>query len=326
MKSEKDFVAAIATSPDDRDLRLVYADWLEERGDPRGELVRAEEEMRMLAPYSDEYWSLKPIRDRLRSSCKKKWLETMRYGTDYEPTLGDIPEGWKERWRLLRAWVDRWHRVSLGDIGGQRDRIAEIQKKIGYALPPSIQEWIAFIRDLIDAKGFGNVFRDALSFGDVPDHAAFSLMVQGEDDYHWAVRKKHLREKDPPVDGYLLDYDRDDCRFIHDRVLASRVTAWAFSHILTYLGISSTGGCGGPVAGADVATLREKLRASFPVFGRLEDTEIFEAPNLIAVMSTDRWTHRSDKHLSVHAWKPVPLPACLRKYSSAGWSSGFLAK
>jgi uncharacterized protein (TIGR02996 family) len=35
------FVLAIAQSPDD-DSRLMYADWLDDRGDPRGELIRVQ--------------------------------------------------------------------------------------------------------------------------------------------------------------------------------------------------------------------------------------------------------------------------------------------
>jgi uncharacterized protein (TIGR02996 family) len=34
------FLRAIFKDPDDDGLRLIYADWLEEQGDPRGELVR----------------------------------------------------------------------------------------------------------------------------------------------------------------------------------------------------------------------------------------------------------------------------------------------
>jgi uncharacterized protein (TIGR02996 family) len=34
------FVSATLESPEDDTPRLIYADWLEERGDPRGELVR----------------------------------------------------------------------------------------------------------------------------------------------------------------------------------------------------------------------------------------------------------------------------------------------
>jgi uncharacterized protein (TIGR02996 family) len=40
MSSEESFMKAILEAPDDDALRLVYADWLEERGDPRGEFIR----------------------------------------------------------------------------------------------------------------------------------------------------------------------------------------------------------------------------------------------------------------------------------------------
>ena len=37
---EKQFLQAIAKNPDDEEARSVYADWLEQRGDPRGEYLR----------------------------------------------------------------------------------------------------------------------------------------------------------------------------------------------------------------------------------------------------------------------------------------------
>jgi uncharacterized protein (TIGR02996 family) len=40
MGEEAAFVQAIVSDPSDLALRLVYADWLEERGDPRGEYLR----------------------------------------------------------------------------------------------------------------------------------------------------------------------------------------------------------------------------------------------------------------------------------------------
>jgi uncharacterized protein (TIGR02996 family) len=42
MNDEAAFLAAIHTAPEDDNLRLVYADWLEERGDLRGEYLRLE--------------------------------------------------------------------------------------------------------------------------------------------------------------------------------------------------------------------------------------------------------------------------------------------
>lgn len=40
MNTDSDFVRAIMACPDDETLRLVYADWLEERGDPRAQFLR----------------------------------------------------------------------------------------------------------------------------------------------------------------------------------------------------------------------------------------------------------------------------------------------
>src|SRR3954466_14951956 len=40
MQDEAAFLRAMQEHPDDTTRRLVFADWLEERGDPRGELIR----------------------------------------------------------------------------------------------------------------------------------------------------------------------------------------------------------------------------------------------------------------------------------------------
>ncbi len=42
MTSDEGFLRAIVDNPDDDNLRLVYADWLEELGDPRGDLIRVQ--------------------------------------------------------------------------------------------------------------------------------------------------------------------------------------------------------------------------------------------------------------------------------------------
>ena len=40
MNDEQAFLRAMQDQPGDESVRLVFADWLEERGDPRGELLR----------------------------------------------------------------------------------------------------------------------------------------------------------------------------------------------------------------------------------------------------------------------------------------------
>jgi uncharacterized protein (TIGR02996 family) len=42
MNDDRDFLRAIAAEPEDDTLRLAYADWLEEQGDPRAEYLRLE--------------------------------------------------------------------------------------------------------------------------------------------------------------------------------------------------------------------------------------------------------------------------------------------
>jgi uncharacterized protein (TIGR02996 family) len=45
MSDEAGFLRAIQESPEDDDARLVYADWLEDRGDVRGEYLRLEHQL-----------------------------------------------------------------------------------------------------------------------------------------------------------------------------------------------------------------------------------------------------------------------------------------
>src|SRR5436309_3203063 len=40
MHQEQAFLRMLEDNPDDLSFRLVFADWLEEQGDPRGELLR----------------------------------------------------------------------------------------------------------------------------------------------------------------------------------------------------------------------------------------------------------------------------------------------
>src|SRR5438045_2136910 len=51
--TEADLLAAIAAAPDDDAPRLVYADWLQDRGDARGELIAADVRCWALPPFAD---------------------------------------------------------------------------------------------------------------------------------------------------------------------------------------------------------------------------------------------------------------------------------
>jgi uncharacterized protein (TIGR02996 family) len=73
---EERFLSAIRENPDDDSLRLVYADWLEERGDPRGEFIRIHFELEKLKP--DEGRALRAREIQLLADNKEKWFGEIR--------------------------------------------------------------------------------------------------------------------------------------------------------------------------------------------------------------------------------------------------------
>jgi len=245
--------------------------------------------------------------------------------TDYEPMLGNFPKSCPERWRTIREFIRNWHGVALPDIGGQKPRIKEIEASLGYSLPLSCREWIALFFDLIDAGGYERVFRDSLSLEEVKGHPAFSLLMQGEGDYHWAVWKKHLARNDPPVDGFQLDYEDTELPFIHHQLWSPSVSSWAFGFILTYLYISAQ--CFSTTVD-DATKLALQLKRHFPSSLDLGKVQVFEARNVLVVLTTDWFS--PGQQLSVNVWKTIPrreIPDFLWKYTKNGGAfSGMFAK
>ena len=75
MSEEGNFLSAIAERPDDAALRLVFADWLDERDDFRGEFVRAGVEFDRTPPYDARRFQLAVrLRELLESHAFKAWL------------------------------------------------------------------------------------------------------------------------------------------------------------------------------------------------------------------------------------------------------------
>src|SRR5262245_13561869 len=101
MIEEDAFVAAILAAPHDDTPRLVFADWLDERGDPRGELLRIATELEALEaadPPTD-------IRGRLARVRR----------------IGQLTRRWRELIRPEhRAWLAVVHRGPL-HCGGVPD-------------------------------------------------------------------------------------------------------------------------------------------------------------------------------------------------------------
>ncbi len=71
MSEDEAFLSAIVANPDDSTTKLVYADWLDERDDPRAEIVRLKVQVAAL----QGGWA--EARDRLtelEATAPPKWL------------------------------------------------------------------------------------------------------------------------------------------------------------------------------------------------------------------------------------------------------------
>jgi uncharacterized protein (TIGR02996 family) len=319
MQTDRDFLATIDTRPDDRAFRLIYADWLEERSDPRGELIRVEEEMRQLPVYSDPFWALKPRRNELRSQTDADWLARMRYGTECEPVFRHgVPDGWRDRWRLIRELTERWHRKPMPDVGGHQDAIRAAGQRLGRALPPSIREYIAYACDLEVSGQPSIVHRDEYMMEGMFGQPALSLLLQAEGDHHWAVLYDDLHHTDPPVHGYHWDHERENQAFVPSDWFpeTGSVTEFIFRYTLAYL--RGRGG-GFRVEVSDLVRLVRDLTASFPVHTRFGMIHVYEADNLLIHLQQcpDRYC------LQVELFKPMPreaVPAFLSEYTRNGGS------
>lgn len=80
MNTEAAFEQAILDDPADDARRLVYADWLEERGDLRGEYLRVETALAKTDPADPRYGPLRERVSRLRNDVDRTWGTTFGPG------------------------------------------------------------------------------------------------------------------------------------------------------------------------------------------------------------------------------------------------------
>lgn len=77
MSQDSEFLDEIHASPYEDTPRLIYADWLEEQGDPRGEYLRIECALNGLADGDALFEELAPRMRALRESIDPAWLATI---------------------------------------------------------------------------------------------------------------------------------------------------------------------------------------------------------------------------------------------------------
>src|SRR5437588_8892164 len=106
MSLEKGFLESIIENPEDDDVRLIFADWLDERADPRGEFIRIQVER--VRPNIDDVRQMKNWyrEQELLGVHEKDWVAPLR--------------PWVREWRFLRGFVE-WVRIPAEYVlGGGR--------------------------------------------------------------------------------------------------------------------------------------------------------------------------------------------------------------
>jgi uncharacterized protein (TIGR02996 family) len=104
--TESELVADVIAAPDDDAPRLVYADWLQERGDPRGELIALQCELVRADAADEPPGRTRPLREQVRAliaAHHDAWL-----GPLFEIAAGyyELRRGFVEHLALMQRDVD----------------------------------------------------------------------------------------------------------------------------------------------------------------------------------------------------------------------------
>lgn len=199
MDGEEAFLKTIADTPADIGNRLVYADWLDENGDSRCELIRLECEMASLPAYSEKYAKLKLQRNQLRAQTDGEWLTLMGYVPRHRPILGELPSSRAERWRLVEELIENWFSTVQAKDGYAETELAAAEHRLGVQLPTALREWYLLTGKRMDVWSCQDtqLHPQKLELDAEDDALFFRVECQGCD---WlGIRSCDLEMEDPPV-------------------------------------------------------------------------------------------------------------------------------
>src|SRR4051794_24483768 len=96
MTEDAAFIRAIRERPDDETARLVYADWLDDRSDPRAEYLRAEAAWVALQPSDEQYRPLYRRVSQLAAQLDPEWFAAVsRMGHDARREWTRVARHWE---------------------------------------------------------------------------------------------------------------------------------------------------------------------------------------------------------------------------------------
>lgn len=211
-----------------------------------------------------------------------------------------------ERWVLFKELVLRWRQVDLQlDEADVVNEIISLEKKFKVSLPEGVRTWVSFIEEVLRYKTWW--FRDSKSFVMLPEHDAFSLLIQGEHDYYWAVRRSDLTLPDPPVQGYRQDFEQEGNVFVYDQQVSNSVSGFALKYLLDYHYLfNQKGGYAAHLEDGNEALLL--LRTNFGNGLVIEDYQVWEIPGCIILLNGNEFSVE-------YTLSPSALPELVQKFA-----------
>src|SRR5262245_34046347 len=76
--SQTGLLQAILEDPDDNSVRLIYADYLEERGDSRAEFIRVQVQLSLKENRDDAWQHLQSRQDELLAAHREQWTQELQ--------------------------------------------------------------------------------------------------------------------------------------------------------------------------------------------------------------------------------------------------------
>ena len=163
------FLTAIRTQPADSTSRLVYADWLDERDDPRGEYLRL---LCAAAGWAQATENRERVIARLQELCAEfdpEWLATVQHGV-----------GWRTLFEVnLLPFGEREYRTEyVFGPPATSEAIEAAEAALGARLPADVRQMLAEFNGVWEHKRYraGNTSEDILLLDlqhmsvVVPDH------------------------------------------------------------------------------------------------------------------------------------------------------------
>ncbi len=322
MITEADFTGALKKDRDDRLLQLSYADWLEEHGDGRAELIRMEVELSSLPVFSDQHWETLPRQRELRRQLRprRRWLETMGYDLPRGVFGNGFPRQWHSRWRIIRAHIRQWFGLDVKDV---QEKPNKPSRRYDGLLPAALHEWNLFYETCSEFIEFGEG-----SFGPLtPRRFARShrlLPFLEFDESMFAVEGRHLKISDPPVIAFgrqIPEADSDNPAFEELPGHPQTFTETVLAYLIT---CTRSPWATFAVQIDDMPAALEDLRRTFRVECAFGNYAVFESRGVVALLGV-RSPVEGEFFLKTHRkMSPEVLPGFLSRYSQQAETTGWL--